>query len=404
MNFEQNLFISYAHIDDQPLTPGEKGWITRFHATLKAILSMRMGRDAKIWRDEKLQGNDVFSSEIVAQFKQSAILVSIVTPRYLHSEWCTREAREFCQSAEQSGGLVVGNKSRVFKVIKTPVDAEESDSLPAHMKNLLGFEFFAYKDGAPLELDPDYGPEYSQLYKQKVAILAQDIAQLLKTLQAEGGASKSNDKDVQSESRAPSKPAVYLAECSYDRKPARELLEGELKRLGYPVLPDKRLPQDEAEYVSAVESLLARCALSIHLVGEKYGTVPDGPTDKSVSILQNELAVVRCRSGGLQRLIWLPQGTRSEQAPQSRRSPLPPPSFCAATISPPAQVAVANRKFRREGAERAGGPNSPGVARDDIAVLLSLFPSQQRGLRLGCDGRSRIGIQCHPSRFRCRYP
>jgi len=60
MNFEQNLFISYAHIDDQPLTPGEKGWITRFHATLKAILSMRMGREAKIWRDEKLQGNDVF--------------------------------------------------------------------------------------------------------------------------------------------------------------------------------------------------------------------------------------------------------------------------------------------------------------------------------------------------------
>lgn len=58
------------------------------------------------------------------------------------------------------------------------------------------------------------------------------------------------------------------------------------------------------------------CALSIHLVGEKYGTVPDGPTDKSVSILQNELAVARCRSGGLQRLIWLPQGTRSEQAPQ----------------------------------------------------------------------------------------
>ena len=71
MNFAQNLFISYAHIDDQPLTPGEKGWITRFHASLKAILSMRMGREAKIWRDEKLQGNDVFSNEIVARFKSN---------------------------------------------------------------------------------------------------------------------------------------------------------------------------------------------------------------------------------------------------------------------------------------------------------------------------------------------
>jgi hypothetical protein len=303
MNFEQNLFISYAHIDDQPLTPGQQGWITRFHARLDALLSMRLGRKAKIWRDEKLQGNDVFSNEIVARFKQSAGLVSIVTPRYVNSEWCTREAREFCQSAQQTGGLVVANKSRVFKVIKTPVDSQESKSLPAPMKDLLGYEFFAYKDGAPLELDPEYGPEYSQLLNLNVARLASEITQLLKTLEAE-------------EPQAPSKPAVYLAECSYDRKQARELVEGELKRLGYPVLPDKRLPADEAEYVTAVESLLARCALSIHLVGESYGAVPDGPTGKSAGIHQNELAVARSKSGGLKRLIWLPQATRSEQAPQ----------------------------------------------------------------------------------------
>ena len=65
-----------------------------------------------------------------------------------------------------------------------------------------------------------------------------------------------------------------------------------------------------------METFLTRCALSIHLVGEKYGIVPDGPTDKSASILQNELAVARCHSGSLKRLIWLPQGTRSEHAPQ----------------------------------------------------------------------------------------
>jgi TIR domain len=315
MNFEQTLFISYAHIDDQPLDPGQKGWVSRFHGTLKAILSMRMGREVKIWRDEKLTGNDVFSSEIVAQFKQSAVLLSVITPRYLNSEWCTREAHEFCETAERTGGLVIGNKSRVFKVIKTPVD-DQKGGLPAQMKDLLGFEFFAYKDSAPLELDPDYGPEYSQLYKQKVAVLAQDIAQLLKTLQSEGN--ERNDLEKRSEPPAPDKSAVYLAECSYDRKPQRELVEGELKRLGYSVLPDRRLPTDEAEYVAAVEALLARCALSIHLVGENYSAVPDGPTGKSVGILQNELAAARCRSGGLKRLIWLPRGTASKNPVQQR--------------------------------------------------------------------------------------
>lgn len=318
MNFEQNLFISYAHIDDEPLSPGEKGWITRFHMTLKTILSMRLGREAKIWRDEKLQGNDVFSDEIVAQFRQSAVLMSVVTPRYLNSEWCTREAREFCRTADQTGGLVIGNKSRVFKVIKTPVDDHDAEALPAHMKDLIGFEFFTYKDGAPLELDPEFGPEYSHLYKQKVALLAQDIAQLLKALHTEACTNKSGEPDRLSDVKAPVKPAVYLAECSYDRKPQRELLEGELKRLGYPVLPDRRLPADEAEFIAFVEGLLTGCALSIHLVGERYGAVPDGPTDKSATMLQNEAAVARCRAGELKRLIWLPQGTGSEDDRQRK--------------------------------------------------------------------------------------
>jgi hypothetical protein len=306
MHFEHNLFISYAHIDNEPLTPGEKGWVSRFHTTLKAMLSMRMGRDAKVWRDEKLQGNDVFSDEIVDRFKQSAALVSIVTSRYLNSEWCTREAREFCQNAVQTGGLALGNKSRVFKVIKSPVDSQEA--LPAPMKELLGYEFYSEEDGAPLEFDPAYGQKYAERYNKSVMILAFQIAQLLKLV--DSGAT------TRVELQAPRKPTIYLAECGFDRKQARELLNAELKRLGYPVLPDRQLPGDQAQYVAAVEGDLARCALAIHLVGERRGAVPDGPTAKSVGVLQNELAAARCKSGGLKRLIWLPQGTRSEDPDQ----------------------------------------------------------------------------------------
>jgi len=144
MSFAQNLFISYAHIDNEPLTPGEKGWVTRFHTSLKALLSMRMGTEVQIWRDEKLQGNDVFSDEIVGRFRQSGALISILTSRYLNSEWCTREAREFCESAQQNGGLVFGNRSRVFKIIKTPVETQET--LPAPMRDLLGYDFFTEEE------------------------------------------------------------------------------------------------------------------------------------------------------------------------------------------------------------------------------------------------------------------
>lgn len=307
MRFEKDLFISYAHIDNEPLTPQQQGWITRFHASLEALLSMRMGGKARIWRDNKLQGNDVFADEIVEQFSETAVLVSVLTPRYLNSDWCTKEIAEFCKRAEQSGGMVVENKARIFKVLKAPVDTQES--LPQVVKDVLGYDFFMIEDGAPLELDSAYGEKFAQDYNRKVGKLAWDIAQLLKKLQT-GTGDNGHDK------KGPPKPTVYLAECSYDRNQAREILEGELKRHGYTVLPDQELPRDEAEYVAAVERLLNRCQLSIHLVGETYGGVPDGPSQKSEVVLQNELAAKRSKSDALKRVIWVPAGTRSEQAQQ----------------------------------------------------------------------------------------
>jgi len=308
-SFEKHLFISYAHIDNQPLTPEQKGWISRFHATLEALLSMRLGQAAKIWRDDKLQGNDVFADEIVDQFTHTAVLVSVLTPRYLNSDWCTREVREFCKGAEQSGGVIVDNKARVFKVLKAPVDTQES--LPAVVKDILGYEFFTMEDGTPLELDPAYGEKFAQDYNRKVGKLAWDVAQLLKKLEAGNGA---NDK--RGDAHATAKATIYLAECSYDRKKTREILEGDLRRHGYTVLPDQQMPRDEADYIAAVERLLARCQLAVHLVGASYGAVPDGPSQKSVAVLQNELAVKRSKSGALPRVIWLPEETHSEQEPQ----------------------------------------------------------------------------------------
>ena len=307
MRFEKHLFISYAHIDNEPLTPEQKGWITRFHASLEALLSMRMGGKAMIWRDNKLQGNDVFADEIVAQFSRTAVLVSVLTPRYLNSDWCTKEVAEFCKRAEESGGMVVENKARIFKVLKAPVDTQ--DSLPAVVKDVLGYEFFTIEDGTPLELDSAYGEKFAQDYNRKVGKLAWDISQLLKKLETD-------TRDNGNSQHSPPKPTIYLAECSYDRKQAREILEGELKRHGYPVLPDQELPRDEAEYMTAVEGLLKRCQLSIHLVGETYGGVPDGPSQKSEAVLQNELAAQRSKSDQLKRVIWLPEGTQSSQAQQ----------------------------------------------------------------------------------------
>ena len=310
MSYEHDLFISYAHIDNQPLTAEQQGWVTRFHATLAAQLSMRLGSRAHIWRDDKLRGNDVFTDEIVQQFGRTALLVSVLTPRYLASDWCRRELAAFCDEAARSGGLAPGNKARVFKVVKTPV--ADQASLPPQVRDTKGYEFFTDCDGAPLELDPAYGVRFSEAYFRLVAVLAWELAQQLKTLQADP-AQAANDGLPAPETG----PVVYLAECTADRREARAMLEAELKLHGLRVLPDRPLPRDdEARYLADCAEQLARCALSIHLVGGVYGAVPDGQGDKSITVLQNELAARQCHSDPLSRLIWLPEGTTSTQPQQ----------------------------------------------------------------------------------------
>jgi hypothetical protein len=310
MTFEQHIFISYAHLDNQPLTPAQQGWISHFHATLATILTMRLGRAPKIWRDSKLNGNDMFADQIMQLFPKTAVLLSVLTPCYVESAWCTREAYAFCQAAESSGGLVVENKARIFKVIKLPVDSEAS--LPDIMRDMLGHEFYTWQDdNTPIELDPAYGQLHAEQFRRKTVGLASQVADMIKTLDPRDGGSGS-----QGQPRT-AKAAVYLCECSRDRQSARLALGDELRALGYAVLPDRSLPNDESAYRSEVANALAQCSLSVHLVGETYGRVPDGPSEKSVVVLQNELAVERSKQGLLQRVISLPDGITAS-GPQQR--------------------------------------------------------------------------------------
>jgi hypothetical protein len=305
IKFAQHIFISYAHIDNQPLSPEQKGWITRFHKTLEGLLNMRLGRSAAIWRDNKLSGNDIFAEEITRQFKDVALLISILTPRYINSEWCTREAHLFCQEAEKNGGLTVENRSRVLKVIKTPINNHAS--LPNAFESITGYDFYTLEEGIPLELDPEYGEKFKQDYNRKVAILAYDAAKLISTLEAE----EANQEQGASGSE-PEKTKVYLAECSVDRRENREKLIADLKLNGYAVVPDQPLPlDDETAYRSAATSFLEAASLSIHLVGSTPGATPDGPSQKSIGLLQNELAAEISRQGTLKRVIWLPENTSS---------------------------------------------------------------------------------------------
>jgi len=307
--FDKDLFISYAHVDNLPTPDDSEGWVTRFHKYLEAYLSQSLGEEAKVWRDDRLRGNEIFANEIVKQFPKTAVLLSVLSPRYLESEWCLREVNEFCKSAEVTGGLTIDDKTRVLRAMLKKIPAERREQLPGILKDALGYEFYQETEGKrELPLDPSFGS--GETYRRQIYFLAQDIAEVIGKLKQEGVGRPQPD--------VVPKPTVYLAECSYELHDDREKIRGELKAHGYNVLPDQltRLPDLEADYVAEVACLLEQCQLSVHVVGKFRGKVPDGPSLKSAVQLQNEVAAQKSEGGSLQRVIWLPEGSHSEQPEQ----------------------------------------------------------------------------------------
>ena len=136
---EDAVFISYTHVDNLPFGPDHLCWISHLHEQLTWRVEQLYGEHATVWRDEKLHGNDVFAASLVDRLSTVAVLVSVCSPRYLHSEWCRRELDEFLHRAETGSGTQVGTKSRVFKVLKTPVQLDEQ---PEPLRSLLGYEFY----------------------------------------------------------------------------------------------------------------------------------------------------------------------------------------------------------------------------------------------------------------------
>ena len=294
MQFENDILISYAPIDDQPLIEGEKGWVSEFHRSLQLRLAQLLGDEPAIWRNNGLAGNDVPEDEIMQQLPNVALLVSIFSPPYIKSEWCNKELHEFYQAAKQNIGERIKNKSRIFKVLKMPV---EQEAIPDIVRDTLGYQFFRIDEqGRPREFSKIFGDDVQEAYWQRLDDLAYDICSLLREMkeELEKGAS------IVAPELATRNETIYLAQTTHELQTYYDKVKRELQHYGYQILPETHLPYVSAELEKAVEGHMKDVNLSIHLFGGQYGMVPEG-TEKSIGEIQHEQAI----KSNIRRLIWL---------------------------------------------------------------------------------------------------
>lgn len=137
MGLQQDIFISYAHVNNQPLPGAEYGWVTTLITGLKVYLNQKFGRveGYSLWMDYKLDGNKALTPEIIEKLQDSAVFLLILSPGYLASEWCMKELDAFL---ERHGA----NSSRIFVV-----EFDRIENKPAGLEDLKGYQFW-YKDHA----------------------------------------------------------------------------------------------------------------------------------------------------------------------------------------------------------------------------------------------------------------
>jgi len=297
--FQQDIFVSYAHVDNEPDFDEEDGWVTTLQKLLMRRLRKLLGRDCfSLWRDQELAKHIDFEPQIVTALENSATLLLVLSPGYLRSEWCNREMRVFLKLVRDRGT----SRGGVFVVLREKIDhhdwPEELDGA-----QLTGYRFWIEETGKrPRPLDSRRDRES---YFDALNDLANEMAECLQNLRIGAEprqrerAERSSPSNQRCETRkspdtVASRPeaTVFLAETTDDIDPIRCRVKRHLEQSGLRVVPDVFYPREPAAFAQAVQDDLSQAKIFVQLLSEVAGRkMPD--RDETYVVHQHRCALER---------------------------------------------------------------------------------------------------------------
>jgi len=287
--------------------------VSYFHDALTNFLIQKTGlKETVIWRDEEMEPDAFIDESIFDNLLRSLTLVSVVTPLYVSAPYCLAELEKFYTTMRP-----IGNRSRVFKVVKTPVELKE---MPEIFRKINGIDFYKTDKKTKKTLEfavDDFGPESTREFFLRVSDLALEIAGLLKTIPATNPPPPEKVELKPTTAPVLNKTAVYLAETSEDFQKERDNIRRDLLDQGFEVLPpcDAVAPPTTEEYKKFVREYIQKCSLAVHLIGRNYGEGP-GSGKQSYIHLQSIVAAERDSDPNFHRIVWLPKGVNSNEPSQ----------------------------------------------------------------------------------------
>jgi len=321
-----DIFLSYAHVDDEPdaAFSDRPGWVTTLVRSLEKRLAKKLGRvdSYEIWRDAKLAGHVDLTPDIIGRVRDAAVLLLVLSPAYLASEWCRRELGVFCEA-------IRGRKAADRRIFVVEFDRVNPTRKFPEIADIKGFRFWVEDPDTrnPETLGYPIVREKDDEYHKRVNDLCIELVRQLETLKQREDAAPESVAATGPDTR----PHVYLAEVTEDLDTRRDAIRRHLDQAGFRVLPDAEPSHDDPEaYRLTVDADLARCVVFVQLLSDTPGRRLKG-SELSYVALQHQRAV----AARMPVLQWRSRqlDTGSEEIPEDHRRRLDGPTVAATDLS-----------------------------------------------------------------------
>jgi hypothetical protein len=293
--YTYDIFISYAHIDNQ-----SDGWIERFYKKLSPLLAQRVGRMDKVkiwWDSKKLDGSIMFDDSIREGIKHSAIMICLLSPGYLASEYCKKELELFYKKAQtETVGLKVGDRSRILNVLLNNIPFPD---WPLELTGTIGFPFHDAEEAEDLGDPLDTG---TRRFRNQLRDLRDAIEKLMNDFPKEDLSVPIKEKEKEEEREKEERFTIYLGEVADTLRTARKRTIAELQKKGYKIVTDIPPPYEAELHAKKVKEELEKVHLSVHLLDQYPGREMMGIQDMYYPQTQTELGLQIAKP----KLIWVP--------------------------------------------------------------------------------------------------
>jgi len=281
MSEKRRILICYASKDDTPVEGHANGWVSTFAENLTKTyqkvsdkeLTLDLQSDQDLVANSKLDVADGVIAVLSGNFFQSQLLV------------------DFLKDAQDK----VSTKHQFIGVFIEPI-AYFDQWLPDAKFRPINMYAFDFLTNNIIRFEHD-NKEFNQ------------GEYWLKLLDISSALQFKDDSFLYKSSKRKKNKYIYLAQTGKDLIAEGELISRELRRRGFHVLPETKLPESHDAFVNTVNDNLERSMASIHLIGEDYGDFLEG-TDRSVIDLENHLAAIHAdqQSGSdthFKRIVWI---------------------------------------------------------------------------------------------------